>query len=192
MKYIHFLNNPQTQIANNAMASNAVNIPNGFRITDEAFKVFLQTNDLQNKLQSILSSFAFDDAQTLLDKGREVRELIFSTPLAQEIHEEFSRTYNELSHYYNSESFESALASSFESEDIADLQLQELQEQDEVVHGYELLCKKFQERYASQFTDRAIHYRYIRGYEHFSFTPSLTIRLQHMKLNEAYLHETVA
>ncbi|MFT5662462.1 MAG: pyruvate,water dikinase [Sulfurimonas sp.] len=190
MKYFQYIN--CTNKANNNHSSAAVNIPNGFTTKDDVYLLFLQTDALQSQLEKILNNCDFSNSQTLDTKGDEIRSLIFNTPLPVDVRDELSLVYDTLSTYYDTAAFNEALHSKTQKIGLEDIHL------DTVNHlyignsGTDLLCEKIQERYASLFSNRAIHYRHSRGYNHFSFTPNLSMELKQIRLNEKYLKLTVA
>jgi pyruvate, water dikinase len=193
MKYLHYLNNPKSnevgnknsntiEIVNNLTLVN-VNVPNGFATNDEAYSEFLQTDNLKNNINDILDDSDLNDSQILNHKGEEIRKMILNTSLPKNIQSELNLAYDKLSGYYNSDEFDTAIRDCTKS--INDKSYID-------VKGVELLYKIVQERYASLFTDRAIHYRYIRGYNHFAFSAKFVIYLKETKYDEKYIHRAVA
>ncbi len=202
MKYLHFLNSTKNNniggensdtkgiIANTS--SVGINIPNGFATNDKAYLDFLQANSLRYKIEDILSNSDLKSNQTLNHAGKEVRELIFDTPLPRDIQNELNMAHDEILLYYNSDEFDTAIHSSTQHVKVPDIDLQNIENSYKDIGGTELLYKKIQERYASLFTNRAIHYRDFRGYDHFSFSPCLSILLKEKTINEKYLKLAVA
>ncbi|PHQ65004.1 MAG: hypothetical protein COB99_06500 [Sulfurimonas sp.] len=193
MKYLHYLNKTKInevgnrhsntiEIANNLTLVD-VHVPNGFATNDEAYLEFLHTDDLKNKINNILGDSNLNDSRILNHKGEEIRELILNTSIPKDILSELSLAYDKLSNYYNPDEFDTAIRDTAKS----------INEKSYIdVKGVDLLYKKVHESYASLFTNRAIHYRYIRGYNHFSFSAKFIIHLKEKKLDEKYIHRAVA
>ncbi|WP_294965514.1 PEP/pyruvate-binding domain-containing protein [Sulfurimonas sp.] len=202
MKYLHYLNNQKSnnvgtknsdinEIVNNISEVN-VNVPNGFATNDEAYLEFLQADNLETKITDILSGSDLKDSQTLDYKGEEIRELIFNTPLPKNLKNELSSVYEELSDYYNSNEFDTAVRESTKSVNIPDINLNKINNEYVDLGGIDLLYKKIQERYASLFTNRAIQYRTSRGYSHFSISAKFIIHLKDKRFNEKYVRLAIA
>ncbi len=183
MKYFQYIH--CTGKSNTNHSSLAVNIPNGFTTKDDVYLLFLQTDALQNQLENILNNCDFTNPKILDKKGDELRSIIFNTSLPIDVRDELDSVYDTLSRYYDTNAFNEAIHSN--NQEIG-LKGHTYIAKD----GTELLCEKIQERYASLFSNRAIHYRHLRGYDHFSFTPNLSMELKQIRLNEKYLNVTVA
>lgn len=197
MKYLNFINNTRNDsVGNKNISANthsiSVNVPNGFVTNDEAYSEFLQVNNLQDKIEDILIDSDFKDTQILHTVGTEIREIIFNTPLPQDVQSELQSAYTDISVYYNTDEFDTAIHASTESIDIPDMHLDIIEPTCDGLKGTQLLYKKIQERYASLFTDRAIYYRNFRGYNHFSFSTKFILRLQEKRFDEKYVHLAIA
>ena len=60
-------------------------VPQGFIITSEAFRKFLQNNKLDDKIQNILSSLNVENYHELKQSSTELENLILSSKIPQEI-----------------------------------------------------------------------------------------------------------
>lgn len=189
MKYLHYLNR---SIVDDVGAQNTlgVNVPSGFATNSEAYLEFLQTTGVKNSIEEILSDFDINDSKILNNKGKEVRELILSTQLPVNIQKELSDAHDEMLNYYNSQEFDTAIR--FNSLKLQDSDFESIENSYSNIQGIDLLYKKVQEKYASLFTNRAIHYREIREYGHFSFSTSFSVLLKQKRFNEKFVQLAVA
>ena len=189
MKYIRFfnklgINDIQSVGGKNAnlgemiteLSSCGVKVPYGFAITSEGYWKFLEKNNLKSKIKEILTNIDVEDIEVLKQKGKQVRELILSTPLPNSIQKKLRKAYKKLSAYYNTYDVDVAVRSSATAEDLPDASFAGQQDTYLNVKGIELLYKKVHECYASLFTDRAISYRHSRDYSHFNVALSIGIQ----------------
>jgi len=72
-------------------------VPQGFIITSEAFRKFLQNNKLDDKIQNILSSLNVENYHELKQSSTELENLILSSKIPQEIMISINKYYEELS-----------------------------------------------------------------------------------------------
>jgi len=143
-----------------------VNISNGFAITSEAYKVFIDKTGIKEKIIKILSETDLSKIHLLKSAGRKIRKLILSQKMPQEITTEIEQAYYELSQKYNSKKVDVAVRSSATSEDLPNASFAGQQESYLNISSAENLVRTSQKCMASLFTDRAISYRIDKGFDH--------------------------
>ena len=101
-----------------------VDVPNGFAITSQAYKFFIQEAGLEEKIQNILDGIKKDDIDSLRAAGEEIRNLILSAQLPQSLNAEIEKAYQKLCELYE-ENTDVAVRSSATAEDLPGASLQE-------------------------------------------------------------------
>jgi pyruvate, water dikinase len=153
-----------------------VAVPDGFALTAEAYRLFLEENDFHEKLNTILKDLDEKEFSKLKEIGKKCRELIMSGELPQPLKEKIQEGFDFLTGEYGEEaSF--AARSSATAEDLPHASFAGQQETYLNVVGLENLFKACQRCYASLFTDRAIKYRVDNGFEHMQVALSVGIQL---------------
>ena len=67
------------------LASADVSVPGGFATTAEAFREFLQQNDLAKRINDRLAELDTDDVNALAIAGAEIRSWVIDTPFPAEL-----------------------------------------------------------------------------------------------------------
>jgi pyruvate,water dikinase len=167
-----------------------VSVPGGFCTTAVAYKHYIKTTGLEAKLRAILSGLDIKNVKSLSIAGRKARELVRSTPFPQDLYEEIEAKYIEMCKRYGNGELstdksgvvegyiECAVRSSATAEDLPDASFAGQQETYLNVHGVKGILEATLNCFASLFTDRAISYRTIKGFDHFDV--SLTVGFQKM------------
>ncbi len=140
-----------------------VDVPNGFAITSQAYKFFIQEAGLEEKIQNILDGIKKDDIDSLRAAGEEIRNLILSAQLPQSLNAEIEKAYQKLCELYE-ENTDVAVRSSATAEDLPGASFAGEQETFLNVSGLENLLISVKKCIASLFTDRAISYRKDKGF----------------------------
>src|SRR5512139_41265 len=73
-------------------------VPPGFAVTTHAFDIFISRGRVRNKIVRTLSQIPPEDIHALEGAGRQIRELIESTPIPAKIAKEIREAYQKLSH----------------------------------------------------------------------------------------------
>ncbi len=143
-----------------------IRVPDGFATTAEAYRKFLEANDLPPKINEQLELWRNGDKA--LDKaGKSIRKLFRNSQFPEEIAEKIRRAYEQLAHGYNTENsdVDVAVRSSATAEDLPEASFAGQQETFLNVWGEEELMDACKRCYASLFTDRAIAYRAEHGFD---------------------------
>ena len=142
-----------------------VNVPGGFATTADAYRGFLQHNDLGKCINALLDELDPDNLDQLAKTGETIRQWILDTPLQDELERDIQQAYAELEQQYGKD-VTWAVRSSATAEDLPDASFAGQQETFLNVHGIEAIKMAIRKVFASLFTDRAISYREHQNFAH--------------------------
>jgi pyruvate,water dikinase len=158
------------------LTSLGVNIPNGFVITVDAYRQFINYNSLESTIKHIINSIDFNNLESLRRGGSQVRLLIRNGRFEKQMSEDIIEAYKLLSSDYNQDFTDVAVRSSATAEDLPDASFAGQQETFLNVKGPATLMDSVRNCFASLFTDRALSYRQSFGYDHFSVALSICVQ----------------
>ncbi|PAF45944.1 pyruvate, water dikinase [Helicobacter sp. 11S02629-2] len=189
MKYIKFfkeLNNKDVPLVGGKNASigemfqelisEGIKVPNGFAITSDAYWYLLESGGIKDKIYQLLKDVDYTEMDVLRNRSRQIRELIFSTPLPEDLKEEIFEAYDILSEEYGMKKADVAVRSSATAEDLPDASFAGQQDTYLSVKGEVDLVHYIKSCFASLFTHRAVSYRASRGFDHFKVALSIGIQ----------------
>ena len=189
MKYIKFfkeLNNKDVPLVGGKNASigemfqelvpAGIKVPNGFAITSEAYWYLLDSGGIKEKIIKLLSGVDITEIDVLKTRSRQIRELIFGTPLPADLRDEIFVAYKMLSDEYQMKEADVAVRSSATAEDLPDASFAGQQDTYLSVKGQTDLVHYIKSCFASLFTDRAVSYRASRGFDHFKVALSVGVQ----------------
>jgi pyruvate,water dikinase len=155
-----------------------VNVPNGFATTAYAFRYFIKEAGLEAKLRELFADLDVEDMTNLRDRGREARALVLSTPFPDDLQMAIAMSYQKLCESESSSGKEAdvAVRSSATAEDLPDASFAGQQETYLNVYGANEVVEACHRCFASLFTDRAISYRTINGFDHFDVALSVGVQ----------------
>lgn len=147
------------------LASEDVRVPGGFATTAEAFREFLATDGLAEKIYQLLDKLDVDNVTALAKAGAEIRAWIVACPFPSQLESEIRTAYAELVKRYGDKvSF--AVRSSATAEDLPQASFAGQQETYLNIKGETELLRAIKDVFASLFNDRAIAYRVHQNFEH--------------------------
>lgn len=158
------------------LASKGVRVPTGFATTADAYRYFIQQARLEDLLRAHLSNLDVNDIEALHRCGKAVRTLILDTPFPPELQVAITEAYGELCDLNNNPALDVAVRSSATAEDLPDASFAGQQETYLNVHGVKGVLDACHKCFASLFTDRAISYRTIKGFDHFEVALSVGVQ----------------
>jgi pyruvate,water dikinase len=164
------------------LASQGVRVPTGFATTAYAYRDFIFQAGLESQMRSHLESLNTEDLQSLRHCGQSVRSLILETPFPPELEAAITQAYLKLCAsspgYVESDypTLDVAVRSSATAEDLPDASFAGQQETYLNVHGVQGVLEACHKCFASLFTDRAISYRALRGFDHFEVALSVGVQ----------------
>lgn len=142
-----------------------IQVPNGFAITVDAFKDFIEYNQLGDFLNQELTKFRKEE-QSLEATGKRIRQAFLKGKFSKDVYEAIENAYQNLSELYDSLAVDVAVRSSATAEDLPDASFAGQQETFLNITGSDDVLVATRKCYASLFTDRAIAYRERQGYDH--------------------------
>lgn len=141
-----------------------VNVPTGFATTAHAFRLFLQQDGLDERIETTLKKLDSENVVDLAATGAEIRSWIIAQNFPSELEQEVKKAFTVLDHGSVSASY--AVRSSATAEDLPDASFAGQQESFLNVQGIDDLLLKIKEVFASLYNDRAISYRVHKGFAH--------------------------
>ncbi|NOZ58951.1 MAG: phosphoenolpyruvate synthase [Euryarchaeota archaeon] len=140
-------------------------VPPGFVVTAQAYAKFLEESGLAEKISAVLSNTDVDNNDELTRASKEIREMIASSPMPEELREEILKNYRELSRRAGKDEEFVAVRSSATAEDLPGASFAGQQETFLNVKGEEVV-DYVRRCWSSLFTPRAIFYREKKGFAH--------------------------
>jgi len=151
-------------------------VPPGFAVTTHAFDTFIDRGRVRNEIVRTLSQIPFEDIKALEKTGRQVRDLVESTPIPKGIVKEIKEAYKKLCKSCGVADLPVAVRSSATSEDLKTASFAGQHESYLWVKGEEEVIRHILKCWASLFTDRAIAYRNQIGWPHDKVTISVGVQ----------------
>jgi pyruvate, water dikinase len=157
------------------LTQKGVKVPTGFATTADAYRYFIASASLEQKLREIFADLDVEDGENLRQRGNQARELILQTPFPAELVAAITTAYQQLCREYGADT-DVAVRSSATAEDLPDASFAGQQETYLNVHGTNGLLAACAKCFASLFTDRAISYRHNNGFDHFEVALSIGVQ----------------
>jgi pyruvate,water dikinase len=151
-------------------------VPPGFAVTTHAFDTFIDRGRVRNEIVRTLSQIPFENIKALEEAGRQVRDLVESTPIPKGIVKEIKEAYKKLCKSCGVADLPVAVRSSATSEDLKTASFAGQHESYLWVRGEEEVIQHILKCWASLFTDRAIAYRNQIGWPHDKVTISVGVQ----------------
>jgi pyruvate, water dikinase len=152
-----------------------VSVPNGFATTAYAYRYFVKSAGLEIKLRELFSDLDVEDVNNLRQRGKKARALILETPFPEDLNAAIVSAYEKMCDRYGKDT-DCAVRSSATAEDLPDASFAGQQETYLNVYGAEGILECCHKCFASIFTDRAISYRTIKGFDHFDVALSVGVQ----------------
>ncbi|MDT8399731.1 MAG: phosphoenolpyruvate synthase [Pseudomonadales bacterium] len=157
----------------NELSSSGIRVPDGFALTAQAYRVFLQHNGLNEKLQAELDGLDTKHLSNLAQVGQNCRDLIAAGSLPEAISSASLAAYADLE---KDQAVSVAVRSSATAEDLPGASFAGQHDSFLNVQGEQKLLAAIQQCYASLFNDRAIKYRIDNGFEHMQVALSVGVQ----------------
>ena len=152
-----------------------IRVPGGFATTSAAYRDFLKTDKLDERIHDTLKDLDVEDIDALNEAGQKIRNWITSTELPERLMEETRSAWREMS---ADRDIAVAVRSSATAEDLPEASFAGQQETFLNVRGFDNLVEALHQVYASLFNDRAIAYRVHQGFDHSQV--ALSVGVQYM------------
>jgi len=157
------------------LGARGVKVPNGFAITADAYRRFLQKAGLDQIIRETLEGLDTRDLENLRRRGLKIRQAIVSANLPKELEQAIADAYDRLNDQTHGP-LDVAVRSSATAEDLPDASFAGQQETYLNVQGHRALLEACKRCFASLFTDRAISYRTDKGFDHFRVALSIGVQ----------------
>ena len=157
------------------LTKKGVNVPNGFAVTAYAYRYFLQEEHIEQELKKVLGKVNLNSVESLNKVGHEARQLILKGDLPPPLKIAITDAYRKLSSKYGKHT-DVAVRSSATAEDLPDASFAGQQETYLNIRGEHALMDACKKCFASLFTNRAIHYRIDKGFDHFKVALSIGVQ----------------
>lgn len=136
-----------------------VPVPYGFATTADAYLLFIKENNLWEKIKKELDKVKdYNDTKILSKIGKKIRKMIVKAKIPKIIKKEVEQAYSRIGKGYVS------VRSSATAEDLPGASFAGQQETYLNINGGKKVIQKIKECYSSLFTDRAIFYRFQKGF----------------------------
>jgi len=99
--------------------SKGIRVPGGFATTAEAYKRFLESNHLKQKIDAVLDNLDVDNVIELAKAGKEIQNWIMEAPFQADFERDLEQAYTEMMSRYG-DSISAAVRSSATAEDLPD------------------------------------------------------------------------
>ncbi|HIQ15672.1 MAG TPA: phosphoenolpyruvate synthase, partial [Leucothrix sp.] len=142
-----------------------VNVPGGFATTSDAYRSFLEHDNLGVKINALLDTLDVDNIKELTKTGAKIRDWIMQIPLPDALEKDINDAYAKLEEEYGNE-VTWAVRSSATAEDLPDASFAGQQETFLNISGLDNIKIAIRKVFASLFTDRAISYRVHQNFDH--------------------------
>ncbi|MEY3327844.1 MAG: hypothetical protein RLZZ115_725 [Cyanobacteriota bacterium] len=152
-----------------------INVPQGFAITAYAYWYFITYANLEQQLRQLFAKLDVEDLKNLRDCGQRARSLILNTLFPPKLETEILSAYQKLSDRYG-QNTDVAVRSSATAEDLPDASFAGQQETYLNIKGGKAVLDATRQCFASIFTDRAISYRALKGFDHLNIALSVGIQ----------------
>ncbi len=157
-----------------ALRSQELHVPDGFAITADGYRYVLDQAGAWDALHEALDDLDPSDARALARAGARARDVVYGAALPDDLAQEIRDAWARLRDEYGEE-LSVAVRSSATAEDLPTASFAGQHESYLNVQGEEQLLDATRRCFASLFTDRAIHYRLDKGFDHFKIALSVGV-----------------
>jgi pyruvate,water dikinase len=158
------------------LGEQGIRVPPGFATTSDAYRCYINENALNDVIASSLHELARERI-TLQEAGNRIRAEIRSGSWPADIEADLRAAYRELGARVGVAEPSVAVRSSATAEDLPDASFAGQQETFLNVRGEDDLLRACRLCYASLFTNRAISYRTMKGFDHLAVALSIGVQL---------------
>lgn len=162
------------------LAGAGVSVPGGFATTAQAYRDFIDTNNLDARIHDLLDALDADDVNALAKAGAQIRQWILDGDFPAQLDADIRTAFAEMAD--GNENMAVAVRSSATAEDLPDASFAGQQETFLNIRGVDNIIHAAKEVFASLFNDRAISYRVHQGFDHRNV--ALSVGVQRMVRSE--------
>lgn len=158
------------------LGAEGIRVPGGYAMTAAAYRRFLEANGLQETIAGNLKALA-NGRMPLAEAGAAIRRAVVEGDWPQDVAESIVTFYRELGRRTGRPEPAVAVRSSATAEDLPEASFAGQHESFLNVRGEKALLDACRRCYASLFTDRAITYRQVHGFDHLKVALSIGVQL---------------
>jgi len=152
-----------------------VPIPNGFVVTADAYRYFLEATGLKKVIKDTLAGLSTKNLPDLAKRCESVREAIKATDFPEDLKAEIIERYHELEKKYGKNA-DVAVRSSATAEDLPGASFAGEHDTYLNIRGAEEVVRAVRAAMASLFTERATSYRVDKGFDHLKVALSVGVQ----------------
>jgi pyruvate,water dikinase len=153
-----------------------IKVPGGFATTSDAYRAFVKANDLERVITEQIAALD-DHSATLQEVGHAVRKAFEAGKWPDDVAADIRQAYRDMAQKLGQDAPSVAVRSSATAEDLPDASFAGQQETFLNVRGEADLLRACRRCYASLFTDRAITYRRLQGFDHVEVALSIGVQM---------------
>lgn len=146
------------------LAGAGVSVPGGFATTSQAYRDFIEYNNLNERIHTLLDSLDVDDVNALTAAGAQIRQWVMDGEFPAQLDSDIRTAFADMAK--GNDSMAVAVRSSATAEDLPDASFAGQQETFLNIRGVDNVIHAAKEVFASLFNDRAIAYRVHQGFDH--------------------------
>lgn len=147
------------------LTDKGIRVPGGFATTADAYKRFLEENQLKQKIDALLVDLDVDNVIELAKAGKEIQNWIMQADFPQDFERDVESAYEQMVARYGTD-ISVAVRSSATAEDLPDASFAGQQDTFLNIRGIDNLKSAIKQVFASLYNDRAIAYRVHKGFDH--------------------------
>jgi pyruvate,water dikinase len=157
------------------LSREGIHVPPGFATTSDAYRRFLEENDLRPRIAAFLADLE-SGKLSLAGTGHAIRSAVLKGEWPADIAAEIAAAYHELGRRSGGSDIDVAVRSSATAEDLPQASFAGQQESFLNIRGEKALMEACRRCFASLFTDRAMAYRRAHGFDHLRVALSVGIQ----------------
>jgi pyruvate,water dikinase len=147
-------------LTQHTLTQHNVRVPHGFVVTTDAYRALLSSNHLAEHILELQKNITADTLDETVGRiAQTIRDLIAKSQMPDELRQQISAAYQQLSDEYHEENCTVAVRSSATAEDLPSASFAGQQESFLYIAGIDALCAAIIRAMASLFTERALLYR---------------------------------
>lgn len=158
------------------LSSKGITIPDGFATTADAFRFFIDENNLKHQLQNLLSKLNTKQFTNLNETGEAARKLLSEAKIPETLQQQIKIAYRDLCKKNNHE-VDVAVRSSATAEDLPTASFAGQHDSFLNRKGDDDVVKAVQQCFVSLFNNRAIKYRHDNKFDHMKVALSVGVQL---------------
>lgn len=158
------------------LSEQGVRVPGGFALTADAYRRFVADNGLEEEIRGLLGRVHAGQLP-LSEAGTALRQKFLDAPIPQDVADAVTGAYREMARRSGGAAPAVAVRSSATAEDLPEASFAGQQETFLNVVGEEALLDSCRRCFASLFTDRAINYRSLKGFDDLQVALSVGVQL---------------